>query len=349
MRENYELKEFKKNFAIGMLFFLPVFWLVSWWFCELSVGRAFLLTGLALVPGLLTGWFASRRLRSLYRDVEDISELMVEAARGDIMDDREVYKQGTLGLLYTNYYKMVTALRESRMKEGREKEFLKDTISDISHQLKTPLASLKVFVELLYDDKITEEKKRKEVLQEAGKQLNRMEWMVLAMLKLARIEAGSIEFQKSDCDAKELIHTAVEAVGYLLDKRNQRVNISWQQDSEETKGVSLLCDREWLTEAIINLLKNASDYSPEHREIKVRVEENNLFTAIHIEDEGVGIPEDELPHIFKRFYRVNNEVNPGSVGIGLSLTKSIVEGMGGKIVVRSEVGKYTCFTIRFVK
>lgn len=349
MENNYELKQFKKCFAIIMVVFVPLIWLVSWCLCEFHIGRAFLITGLAVCLAVAVGILACRKLRGLYEDVEEISTLMVEAAEGKVEADGEVYKQGTMGLLYTNYYKMVTALRESRMKEGREKEFLKDTISDISHQLKTPLASLKVFVELLYDDKITEEKKRKEVLQEAEKQLNRMEWMVLAMLKLARIEAGSVQFEKGDCDAREIIHTAVEAVEYLLRKRHQKVKLLWPEGLKKGDAVNLLCDREWLTEAVINLLKNASDYSQENTEIKVRVEENNLFTAIHIEDEGVGIPEEELPHIFKRFYRVSNEVNPGSVGIGLSLTKSIVEGMDGKITVRSEVGKYTCFTIRFLK
>lgn len=215
--------------------------------------------------------------------------------------------------------------------------------------MKTPLASLKVFVELLYEDKIKEEEKRKEVLREAENQLNRMEWMVLAMLKLARIEAGSVQFEKRRCDVREMLHTAMEAVDYLLDKRHQRIEFFLPEGTGEESTVSLLCDKEWLTEAIINLLKNASDYSPEDTVIRIAVEENNLFTAIHIEDEGVGIPEEALPHIFKRFYRVSNEVNPGSVGIGLSLTKSIVEGMGGRITVRSEVGKYTRFTIRFMK
>ena len=349
MKDNYELKQLKKQFAICMAVFLPLIWLVSWCFCGFHIGRGFLVTGLAAGSAVAIGWVAYSKLRSLYRDVEDISALMVEVVDGNVTCDAEVYKQGTMGLLYTNYYKMVTALRESRMKEGREKEFLKDTISDISHQLKTPLASLKVFVELLYDDKIMEEEKRKSILLEAGNQLNRMEWMVLAMLKLARIEAGSVQFDKSVCDVREMIHAAMEAVGYLLMKRKQQIKVLWPEGNAENAGLRLLCDKEWLTEAIINLLKNASDYSSEDTTIQVSVEENNLFTAIHIEDEGVGIPEEALPHIFKRFYRVSNEVNPGSVGIGLSLTKSIVEGMGGRITVRSEVGKYTRFTIRFVK
>ncbi|MBR6665202.1 MAG: HAMP domain-containing histidine kinase [Lachnospiraceae bacterium] len=349
MKDNYELKQLKKHLAVCMAVSLPLIWLVSWCFCEFHIGRAFLITGLAAGPAVAIGWIAYSKLRRLYQDVEDISELMVEVVDGNVTCDGEVYKQGTMGLLYTNYYKMVTALRESRMKEGREKEFLRDTISDISHQLKTPLASLKVFVELLYDDKIKEEEERKKVLREAGNQLNRMEWMVLAMLKLARIEAGSVQFEKRRCDVREILYTAMEAVDYLLEKRHQRIELVLSEALEEESTISLLCDKEWLTEAIINLLKNASDYSPKDTAIKVFIEENNLFTAIHIEDEGVGIPEEALHHIFKRFYRVSNEVNPGSVGIGLSLTKSIVEGMGGRIAVRSEVGKYTRFTIRFMK
>ena len=111
----------------------------------------------------------------------------------------------------------------------------------------------------------------------------------------------------------------------------------------------LNCDGEWLTEALINLLKNASDYSEQGKNISIEVDDNNAFCRIYVKDEGMGIAEEELPNIFKRFYRVDNQVNPNSVGIGLSLTKSIIEGMGGSIKVRSEIGKYTWFVITFVK
>ncbi|MBR1864909.1 MAG: sensor histidine kinase, partial [Lachnospiraceae bacterium] len=111
----------------------------------------------------------------------------------------------------------------------------------------------------------------------------------------------------------------------------------------------LVCDGEWLTEAIINLLKNASDYSEEGRRIWVEAEQTKVYTRIYVRDEGCGIPEQELPNIFKRFYRVHQEVNPNSVGIGLSLTKSIVNGMGGTIHVKSEEGKSACFVITFVR
>lgn len=349
MKDNYEWKHFRGCFWCCAVVFMGLFWCVAWYCSEFHIGKAFLLTGLLLLLVIILYLLCRGKMRELYGDVDAISALMERVIGGELDYAAEVYKQGSLGILYTNFFKMVTILRESRMKEGQEKEFLKDTISDISHQLKTPLASLKVFVELLYDDKIKEEEKRREILKEAGKQLDRMEWMVLAMLKLARIEAGSVRFEKKECDIAEVLRTAEDAVAYLLEKRKQIIDIVGMSGTDLKSKVKVFCDKEWLTEAIINLLKNASDYSGENTHITIRAEENNLFTRIQVEDEGVGIPEEVMPHIFKRFYRVDNTVNPGSVGIGLSLTKSIIEGMGGTIKVKSEVGKYTCFTITFLK
>lgn len=344
MKDNYELKVFKKRYIIITLIALMLLWCLAWCICDFYMWKAWVLTGAVAALAVVLFGVAAGFLRNLYKDVDDVSEVMLEVVEGKEDYHAEVYKQGSMGLLYTNFYKMVTTLRESQLKAGEEKEFLKETISDISHQLKTPLASLNVFVDLLYDDKLKDEAKKKEVLGEAKKQLGRMEWMVLAMLKLARIEAGAVQFDIKLCDAENIIRTAMENVNYLLVKRGQRVDYV-----AETTGTQILCDGEWLTEAIINLLKNASDYSGEGTAITVTLEEHELFTKLHVQDEGVGIPEEALPHIFKRFYRVDNSVNPGSVGIGLALSKSIVEGMNGKIKVKSEVGKGTCFTITFLK
>ena len=135
---------------------------------------------------------------------------------------------------------------------------------------------------------------------------------------------------------------ARDSVTYLTESREQEVHVICED------GRKLVCDGDWLVEAIINLLKNASDYSPVKTEITVEVEHNPVFTRIYVKDHGMGIAEKDLGNIFKRFYRVHHDVNPNSVGIGLSLTKSIVEGMGGKITVRSEEGAYTWFIITFV-
>lgn len=197
-------------------------------------------------------------------------------------------------------------------------------------------------MDLLLEDKLDANKKH-QILIEAQNQLSRMEWMVLSMLKLARIEAGAIEFVKEEMSLDTILRQATEGVQFLTKEREQILEIRCDSD------VTLLCDGQWLTEAIINLLKNASDYSPSHKKICVEVETSNVYTRIYIKDEGVGIKESELSNIFKRFYRINQEVNPNSVGIGPSLTKSIIEGMGGSIHVKSEEGKYTWFIITFVR
>lgn len=349
VRGYYERKNFRRYFlGLTGIFFLLI-WIVAWICCDFHAGKGFLI-GLVLIAfAISVAVLMQKFLGQLYQDVDRISTLMMDVVEGREDYTAEVYKQGSLGILYTNFYKMVTVLRESQMREGEEKVFLRDTISDISHQLKTPLASLRVFVDLLYDEKIKEEAKKKEVLEEAKRQLDRMEWMVLAMLKLARIEAGSVIFDRKMHDAGSIIAAAIEGVNYLLEKRGQKVVTVLPQGKGAPLDTKLLCDGEWLTEGLINLLKNASDYSKEQTTITITLEENALFTRIHIQDEGVGIEAQKLPHIFKRFYRVDPAVNAGSVGIGLALTKSIVEGMKGKITVRSEVGKYTCFTLTFLK
>lgn len=350
MKDNYEIKEFRRRFVIITLIALLAMWCLAWYMgCDWR--KAGVLTVAVAVFALVLYGVMAGFLRGIYGGVDDISKVMLDVVEGREDYHAEIYKQGSMGLLYTNFYKMVATLRESQSKTRGEKEFLKETISDISHQLKTPLASLNVFVDLLYDDKIKEEAKRKEVLGEAKKQLNRMEWMVLAMLKLARIEAGSVQFEMKKTNAENMLRTAVEGINYLVDKRGQRIVLETPENIGEDgeQNVQILCDGEWLTEALINLLKNASDYSGEGTTITISLEDNELFTKIHVRDEGVGIPEEALPHIFKRFYRVDNSVNPNSVGIGLALSKSIVEGMQGKLRVKSEVGKGTCFTVVFLK
>jgi signal transduction histidine kinase len=343
MKSNYERNAFRIRY-IGICFLL--------WLLVLLLSYLMLPGNWGTIGQVSVGYFivvtviyafAYRTLDGAYSEMEKVSEEMIKVVEGEQETAAEEYKQGTVGILYTNFYKMVGSLKESKLKEQEEKIFLRDIISDISHQLKTPLASLNVFVDLLLEEKVSDTAKQKQMLEESKNQLNRMEWMVLSMLKLARIEAGAIQFEKKPSNLSTVFVQAVEGVQYLTSKRNQQVIVECGEELE------LVCDGDWLTEAVINLLKNASDYSENGKRIWISVEENRLYTRIYIKDEGMGIPESELPHIFTRFYRVHQEVNPNSVGIGLSLTKSIVEGMGGSIAVRSEEGKYTWFILTFMK
>lgn len=343
MKSNFERHKFILIYwlvAIGILVVNALFMLVSWG--EIDT-RLLIILGIILIGESVLFGIAYSKLNCVYNDIEEISESMNNIIEHGEEPPEEVYREGAVGVLYSNYYKMVRALQESRNREKDEKIFLRDIISDISHQLKTPLASLNIFMDLLLEEKVQEPEKKQQILREAENQLSRMEWMVLSMLKLARIEAGAIHFDKKETMMLPVLTEAVESVRILAEKKSQKIIIDCPQ---ETK---MNCDSGWLTEAIINLLKNASDYSGENTEIRLELEETNVYYRIYVKDEGPGIAEEEIPNIFQRFYRVHQEVNPNSVGIGLSLTKSIVEGMEGSIHVKSEVGKYTCFVMTFVK
>lgn len=343
MRSDYERKQFRnKYWKYSLLFFAALFGLLLFYFKHASFLMVWIEVFFVLAFVVLYG-IAYRYIDRICSEIEKVSNQMEVVMQTNQAPDIGEYQEGTVGILYSNFEKMVCALQKSREKELKEKIFLRDIISDISHQLKTPLASLNVFIDLLLEEKVEDKDKQKQILKEAENQLDRMEWMVLSMLKLARIEAGAIEFQKEEQRLLPLLMQAKEGVQFLVGSRKQMLSVDCDEDYR------LLCDGDWLVEAVINLLKNASDYSPENSKISVEVEDNHVYTRIYIKDEGIGIAPDDIPNIFKRFYRVNNTVNPNSVGIGLSLTKSIVEGMGGSIHVQSEVSKYTWFVITFIK
>jgi len=339
--KNYEWERFRKGFLAGCLLVDVIQIILLYFFHVVSIGLVFL-GAIQLGGQVFLYFFIRSMMKRTYDAISELSGMMIRVIEREELPD-EVYLQGDIGSLYTNFYKMVFVLKETKEEVQKEKVFLQDVISDISHQLKTPLASLKVFMNLLEEDRVTKEEQRKQIIAESSNQLTRMEWMVLSMLKLSRIEAGAIQFEKQDRDVEELVKEAVAAVEYLTSQRKQQITIQIPAKTH------LVCDGPWLVEALINLLKNASDYSEEGKEIHVVAEENPMFSRISVEDEGMGIPEEALGHIFERFYRVNNEVNPNSVGIGLSLAKSIVEGQGGQISVRSKLGEYTKFRLTFVK
>lgn len=343
MKSNFERNQIRIQYGKVSLVLLLIcvvwscfgFW-GKWWLVGMNI-VFFLVADYALFR------LTYHRMDYLLTEMEQVADIMLDVVDEKDTEAAEQYKEGTVGILNTNLFKMVHILRESKEKAQKEKCFLRDIISDISHQLKTPLAALNVFMDLLVDGKVTEQEKQKQMLMESKNQLNRLEWMVLSMLKLARIEAGAIVFEQHNTQVAALLYQAESAVQYLTKERRQTVIVECEEE------LQLSCDAGWLTEAIINLLKNASDYSEEGKRIWLTVEQNNIYTRIYVKDEGMGIPKEELPNIFNRFYRVHQEVNPNSVGIGLSLAKSIIEGMGGRITVRSEAGSYTWFILTFMK
>lgn len=307
-----------------------------------SLFKLYMLVYLAFTLLAISGYFIGL---SLYKvPINAIS--MVTANSEDVLDgnyeqlDDTNTTEGDISRFYSIYTKMVTAIRQSRDKEKDEKIFLQDLIADISHQLKTPLATLTIYQDLLYNSNVTDEKKQ-DILKLMGEQLSRMEWLILSLLKLARLESGSIEFATDRQQLLPTIQMAVHNVHMLSEAKNQTINVDCDS------GILLCHDRDWLSEALTNILKNSTEYAPERSNIDIHVEHSKIMTMIHVRDYGKGIEKEDLHKIFKRFYRAKSKVNENSIGIGLSLAKGIIEGMNGDITVQSQVGKYTCFTISF--
>ena len=255
---------------------------------------------------------------------------MIRKTRAYIEDDEqisdEIYLEGELGKLLKSTDDLKRRLSDSEAEKLKEKEFLRDIISDISHQIKTPVASLTVFNDILLEEI---DDVHKPMIEQSGIQIERIKWLVLSMLQLARIEASSIEFDIQSVGFLEVVDSCLD----ILSIKAKEKNINFVLD---VKDETIAVDTEWFKEALINIIKNAIEYSPADSEIQISISKTPLETRIYVKDYGMGIPESERLNIFKRFYTVHgNQVNPNSVGIGLALSKSIIEGMGGRIWVES--------------
>lgn len=251
----------------------------------------------------------------------------------------ELY-DGTLYQLFSRINFMAAALKTRQETEKRVKEFLKMTVSDISHQLKTPLAAVSLYQEII----LSEPDQADTVAlfaEKSGAALERMEELIRSLLKLTGLDAGSVTFSKRICDAKELALQAAEELTDRAEKEKKRMSFSGDGSAK------VCCDPDWSREALGNLVKNALDHTGEGDRIAITWEETPLMTRFTVEDTGEGIAEEDIHHIFKRFYRSGNTRDGQGVGLGLSLAKSIAEGQGGTISVQSEKGRGTVFALAF--
>ena len=348
MNSNYERDNFKKRYWLIAGGFLVISLSLICALCSGASGIGKMIGGvifvLELIMTVVLFVFTRRNVYKAYSSIDNASDMMLEIIEGKDVKPSMQLEEGSIGILYNNFDKLINMFKEGKRKEQSEKEYLRDVMSDISHQLKTPLASMEVFIDLLLNDKVQSVEEQKKILTETGNQVSRMEWMVLSMLKLARIEAGAVTFDIKEVNLKTLLEEVRGGTHYLTDSRNQRLTIVCPEE------INIKADYDWMVEAVINIVKNASDYSDldkQDSEIRIDVEQNSVFTRINIRDQGIGMSEETMTHIFERFYRASNEVNPNSVGIGLSLSKSIIDGMGGRITVESKLGEGSCFKLSF--
>lgn len=261
----------------------------------------------------------------------------------------EKQSEGVIGRLYARIWETAQILSSGKNKDQAEQMYLKDLMSDISHQMKTPLSSLQVFIDI-FSEEFKKEGRFEELVHMAGQQIERMRWLVTGLLKLAQIESGAYEFELKEQSLTETIRKSVDALKIKLSQKH--IKIKLLEDVIKEGDIRICHDTDWMQEAYTNLLKNAITYAPADSDIFIRIEETPIAVTVSVEDRGEGIPQGELPKIFNRFYRVHKtgQTEEG-VGIGLALAKSIVEANGGIITVYSQQGEesYTRFVTTFLK
>ncbi len=249
--------------------------------------------------------------------------------------------EGNIYQLLASVDQLATMLQAKNNTEQKTKEFLKNTISDISHQLKTPLSALVMYQEIIENEPDNPETVREFSLK-SGTALKRIEQLIQSILKITRIDAGSIYFEKSNYSIPDILSHAISEL--TTRANNEKKEIVINGDLEQM----LYCDIEWTGEAIGNIVKNALDHTDAGGKITISWERTPAMIRIFITDNGHGIAQEDIHHIFKRFYRSKNTSDSQGIGLGLPLAKAVVEGQGGILSVQSERLQGTTFTLSFL-
>lgn len=280
--------------------------------------------------------FTNARYKSIMQISEQIDLVLHNAGHLFITESEE----GELSILESEITKMMLRIREQNDALKKEKEHLADSLADIAHQLRTPLTSITLILSFLETNPDKEE--RKSLLRETEDLLVRMDWLLTSLLKLSRLDAGIVVFQKEPVELKQVFTAALRQLMIPLELHNISLQIN------VPKGILISGDINWLSEAIQNILKNCMENAGDNGKIEITCEDNLLFTELTIHDSGTGFKKEELPCLFNRFYRGKNSSTAG-YGIGLALCKTIITGQGGTITAKNHPQGGAMFIIRFPK
>ena len=279
-------------------------------------------------------------IKKLYGSIKGLSNYTNNILNNKYDLDIRSYDEGDISNLKNDLYKMTIKLKEQSELSTKDKMYLQDMLSNISHQLKTPLTGMYVINELLYEKNMSLEKER-ELLSKNKRELERIEWLIVSLLKVSRIDSGTLKFSHDKIRVIDIIDKAIEPLKISLELKSIKLNMDVDND------IYIYGDLEWCSEAILNIIKNAIEHTNKNGVIDIEVLDNPIYTLVSIKDNGCGISSEDLPHIFERFYKGKH--NKDSIGIGLNLSKTIINNMNGEILVNSTLGKETVFDIKFYK
>ena len=304
----------------------------------------YIITNIIVLITFQTLIFICFALYLKYRDkkINKITQYVKEINNKKYAIKLDNMTEGELSKLENELYKITVMLKEEAENSKNDKLKLAESIADISHQLKTPLTSISIMLDNLNEDTNMKPEIRAEFTNQITKQVEWMKWLVISLLKFSKLDANAVKFKKQNILIKNLINEIVENMAIPLEVKNISVIINGQTDAV------LIGDFNWENEAITNIFKNSIEHTNENGKIYISFEENNLYSKIVIKDEGSGISNKDLPHIFERFYKGKDSSNE-SYGIGLALAKSIIEKDNGIINCQSELNKGTTFEIKYAK
>lgn len=304
--------------------------------------RKYLLIDIIIIIILLSSisiYFIYKNIKNK-KKIDNITNLISKINNRNYKLEIENYDEDELSLLKSEIYKFTIMLRSESDNSLNDKIKLKDSLSDISHQLKTPLTGITIMIDNILDNPQMDSETRNKFLVSIKREIINMNFLVQNLLKLSKFDTNVVKFTKSKVKLRDIVYSAYEKVNALSDLKNVEIKISGDDES------TLVCDSMWQIEAIGNILKNSIEHSESGNFVEINYTKNKVYSRIVIRDNGCGISEKDLPHIFERFYKGENS-SKDSVGIGLALAKSIIEKDNGSISVKSSKKLGTVFTIKY--
>ena len=303
-----------------------------------------------LILAIIVIWLVNRMIQK--RKIDGITKYIREINNRNYELKIKENAEDELSNLRNELYKITLMLKEEAESSKKDKKFLAKSLSDISHQIKTPLTSISIMLDEIKDNENMDEETKQRFIFEISRQVEQISFLTIALLKLSKLDSGTVEFEKSKYKLDELVQNAIKNLEIPLEVKNIQVETNFEKVNENKEEINngvateIIGDYRWTLEALTNIIKNCIEHSKEHTKLYIQIRVTHVYTELIIKDEGEGIDEKDLKHIFERFYKGKNS-SENSFGIGLALSKTILEKQNASISCSSTLHKGTTFKIYF--